>query len=459
VRVLAVDDDVISRQAVSTALKKVFGAPDLAADGAAGLSLASVHAYDVIFLDVEMPGMDGFELCSKIQETVQNQKTPVVFVTSHTDFDSRAKSALSGGQDFLGKPFLAFELALKALTLVVSNRLGDKKAEGVPATPLAASNPGGTTLALTTRTPEAQEKSNIIELVAHREAAASSSALPGTGSKVQSSGDAVNAMSEKDTRRENQVSVGKTKESAGDVAETFFENAPSNVETLRKILNLLRASETETARQEELGALFVSVHTLTEEAGSAKIDSIHRLGSGLENMLKKLLEKPKQITSSSLDTAAAAIQLMEELSINRLDPKLGEVRIMVVDDDLISRRAVAGSVQIIFGKPETADCGEAALALAAEKPFDLVFMDVRMPGMDGFIACSKIHETAPNSATPVVFVTGQSDSAARKQAILCGGEGFITKPILASEISLTALIFALRGEMRKLKAVEEEALV
>jgi DNA-binding response OmpR family regulator len=76
--------------------------------------------------------MDGFELCAKIRETEANRKTPIVFVTSHTDFDSRAKSALLGAHDLIGKPFLAFEITVKALTLVLRAR---QESEGKRPTP------------------------------------------------------------------------------------------------------------------------------------------------------------------------------------------------------------------------------------------------------------------------------------------------------------------------------------
>src|SRR5207302_5414322 len=92
-------------------------------DGPAALVLAKRQNYDVIFLDVEMPGMDGFEVCSKIHETDLNGKTPVVFVTRHSDFGSRTKSALTGGLDLIAKPFLAFEITVKALTLIFRCRL------------------------------------------------------------------------------------------------------------------------------------------------------------------------------------------------------------------------------------------------------------------------------------------------------------------------------------------------
>jgi CheY-like chemotaxis protein len=123
VRLLAVDDDAISRHLIEVALKKALTQPDLAADGEGALRLAAAHSYDVIFLDVEMPGMDGFELCSRIHGTASNQTTPVVFVTRFCDLDARAKSCLVGGEDLIGKPFLIFELAAKALTLVLRRRL------------------------------------------------------------------------------------------------------------------------------------------------------------------------------------------------------------------------------------------------------------------------------------------------------------------------------------------------
>jgi CheY-like chemotaxis protein len=108
-RFLAVDDDTVCRYAVATALKKAFTAPELAVDGATALGLADREKFDVIFLDIEMPGMDGFELCARIRGTAENEKTPVVFVTNHSDFDSRLKSTQSGAEDLIAKPFLSFK--------------------------------------------------------------------------------------------------------------------------------------------------------------------------------------------------------------------------------------------------------------------------------------------------------------------------------------------------------------
>jgi CheY-like chemotaxis protein len=120
---LVVDDDLISRHALSLSMKKAFSQPDLAVDGESALAQATRQVYDVIFLDVQMPGMDGFELCTKIRDTVPNRTTPVVFVTSHDDFDACAQSTISGGNDLMGKPFMIFEVTVKALTFALRGRL------------------------------------------------------------------------------------------------------------------------------------------------------------------------------------------------------------------------------------------------------------------------------------------------------------------------------------------------
>ena len=115
-KILVLDDEIISRETICSALGKA----DLHAvsldDPLAAQGFLEQDHFDLIFLDVEMPGQTGLELCVKIREMEPNRTTPIVFVTSHSDFGSRAQSTLSGGNDFIAKPFLLVELAVKALT-------------------------------------------------------------------------------------------------------------------------------------------------------------------------------------------------------------------------------------------------------------------------------------------------------------------------------------------------------
>ena len=121
--ILVVDDDPISRKAVIYALEKV-GLKSLNLDEPnSALAILSANTFELIFLDVEMPGMSGFELCQKIRALPAHAKTPVVFVTGLTDFDSRTKSMLSGGNDFIAKPFIFLEFGVKALIHVFRSQL------------------------------------------------------------------------------------------------------------------------------------------------------------------------------------------------------------------------------------------------------------------------------------------------------------------------------------------------
>jgi CheY-like chemotaxis protein len=115
-KILAVDDEVISREMVCSALGKAGLDAKGLDDPLAAQRLLQQEHFDLIFLDIEMPGRTGTELCAEIRGMESNCATPIVFVTSHSDFGSRAQSTLSGGNDFIAKPFLLVELAVKALT-------------------------------------------------------------------------------------------------------------------------------------------------------------------------------------------------------------------------------------------------------------------------------------------------------------------------------------------------------
>jgi DNA-binding response OmpR family regulator len=63
---------------------------------------------------VNMPGMNGFELCEKLRALPGRHNLPVIFVTVLNGFAERVRSAKSGGTDFIAKPFLSIEMRVKA---------------------------------------------------------------------------------------------------------------------------------------------------------------------------------------------------------------------------------------------------------------------------------------------------------------------------------------------------------
>jgi DNA-binding response OmpR family regulator len=89
-----------------------------------GLDLLDQHECDLIFLDINLPEMNGFELCNKVREIPLHERTPIVFITGMATFQNRVQSSLSGGNDFVGKPFNVAELGVKALIWVLKGRMG-----------------------------------------------------------------------------------------------------------------------------------------------------------------------------------------------------------------------------------------------------------------------------------------------------------------------------------------------
>jgi DNA-binding response OmpR family regulator len=123
-QVLVVDDEDGARRIIMAAMR-LANLKSMAADTpSTGLSALGVQGFDLIFLDVGLPEMNGFELCTKIRALPMHEKTPIIFITGMATFQNRVQSSLSGGNDFVGKPFSIPELGLKALIWIFKGQLG-----------------------------------------------------------------------------------------------------------------------------------------------------------------------------------------------------------------------------------------------------------------------------------------------------------------------------------------------
>jgi DNA-binding response OmpR family regulator len=122
-RILVVDDEAIACRAIVYALEKAQLQSVSVEDPNVAFKLLSENQYDLVLLDVDMPVMTGYELCIKLRSLSAHKKTPVVFITRLDDFNNRTSSMMVGGNDFIAKPFLHIELAVKALIHVLRGKL------------------------------------------------------------------------------------------------------------------------------------------------------------------------------------------------------------------------------------------------------------------------------------------------------------------------------------------------
>jgi two-component system nitrogen regulation response regulator NtrX len=134
-----------------------------------------------------------------------------------------------------------------------------------------------------------------------------------------------------------------------------------------------------------------------------------------------------------------------------------KTRILVIDDEAEIRRSVRMILEYEGYDVQEASSGPEGLALIEREPPDLVFMDIRMPGLDGLEALQKIRQI--NEALPVVIISGHGTVSTAVEATKLGAFDFIEKP-LASERVLVTIRNALdqtrlQDENRTLKRVVE----
>lgn len=118
-RVLVVDDDEFTRRAVSRALSKVNLRATCVPHPVSALKRRVGSQFDLILLDVEMPEVTGFDLCTRFRATPAHHKTPIIFLSIHAGLEYRTESVLRGGNDYVAKPVLHPELAVKALCFII----------------------------------------------------------------------------------------------------------------------------------------------------------------------------------------------------------------------------------------------------------------------------------------------------------------------------------------------------
>jgi CheY-like chemotaxis protein len=109
-RILVVDDNSIAQTIASHALRRQLFEVECAGSGQLALEAASRTRFDVILMDLQMPGWDGFETVEQIRELPGYRETPIIAVTANCSDDYRARTVQCGMQDFLAKPVRTREL-------------------------------------------------------------------------------------------------------------------------------------------------------------------------------------------------------------------------------------------------------------------------------------------------------------------------------------------------------------
>ena len=434
-KVLIIEDDPVVAHIYRTRLEKEDYTVETCGDGQAGFYRIHEFHPDAVLLDLMLPKMNGIDILKKIRAQGQFNRIPIVVFTNAYVPNMIQEAFSAGASHVFNKATLTPRQILDSLhSLVMPDSDGSVAGPSASTSSISApvsdqryASPQGIGL------PEASYHSGPPRN-SYPPLPAQQQTLPPTPEP------------EPEPTPEPVSEDSKFQE---ELRQEFIATSQETVGVLRKHLQDFTKTTNEAARMPFLADLYRKVHALTGGAGLAGFETMAQMAAALEVLLKELQDKPKNINASTLRTVAHSVDFIADL-FKASSPTLSTLptaRILVVDDEILSRRAVTYALEKANLKSINVEDPNVAFKLATEHTYDLIFLDVQMPGMDGFELCTKIRALPNNKATPIIFVTSLTDFKSRAKSSLSGGTDLIAKPFMFIELTVKALNHVLRGHL------------
>jgi len=391
-KILLIEDDQIFANTYRNRLQQDGFEVELAYDGETGLEKLRPFSPDLVLLDLILPRMQGVEVIRRVRSESSFSSLPLLVFTNSYLTSQMEEASQAGATRCLTKANSSPKDLVDAIQALLSLKVSTPS----PISPAAAAEP---------------------------KPVASSSTL-----------------AERDLDEEFQAELKKM----------FVEELPATMTALRSHLQALVKSQGEQARGQHVQHLYRRVHSLTSSAGMVGMFRIAQMADALEALLRELHENPSNLNASTLRTVASAIDFLDLVSrrdTGEAPQKPTRAEVLVVDDEAISRRAIVYALEKAKLESMSIEDPLRALQVLEQRRFDLIFLDVDMPNMNGYEVCSRIRSLPEHKKTPVVFVTSLTDFESRANSSVSGGNDFIAKPFMFIELAVKALVQFFRSQL------------
>jgi CheY-like chemotaxis protein len=393
-KILLVDDDELVARVYGEKLAEAGFEVAVAHDGVAAMKMVTQFVPDLVLLDLLMPKFTGADVLKYIRQHPSLKTTRVVIFSSSFLAAFEDQVGQSGVEYMLSKSDTTPASMIETIREVLAGPEHIEKPSAPSATTVAPAVPVPPSAPVRQPAPQFQ---------------------PAPVSQP----------------------VGPSRDQ---VQSEFLKHMPLMISGIRQVCRELLEAADPAAEMKVIEQMTRKIGFLNTSASTAGCRQPEQLSKALETLLYHLLDKPGAMTDSCRNTIATGVTVLAQY-VDRFDPAQAEDNppppaILVVDDNPVTNRSL---VQTLLGARLTTtsvmDPYE-ALAVLRGTPYDLVLLDVDMPGMDGIDLCEQMRALPLHKYTPVVFITAFSDPRTRSRSVLSGGDDFIPKPVLPRELNV-----------------------
>ena len=146
-------------------------------------------------------------------------------------------------------------------------------------------------------------------------------------------------------------------------------------------------------------------------------------------------------------TGNLSAKFLEEIA-NSQNEARHSIKAMVVDDSQPVRKQLEIQLKMLGVSVELAENGEQAIELSKGNEYDIIFLDVVMPGIDGYKVCKFLKQNNRSKTTPVIMLTGKSSPFDKVKGSLSGCDTYLTKPLQHEEFQSIARKYLPHASMR-----------
>ena len=472
-KILIVEDDQIVSSVYKNLLESRGFAVEIANDGQSGYYKMTEVQPDAVLLDIMLPKMNGVEILKKIRAQRSFQNVPILVFTN-AYVPNMVETALQAGANFVfSKSTLtpqqlidalnhSFGSSINALPASVGMQVNPQLASPSPAAPAPPPQPAGWASSPASSSPDTEWLGGAASFYTPPPQPLPSQLPPAMASgpiaaPIPQPGPVMTPSFKHQAPAEPAPAPAPAPSAEDAMLQKelkveFMKTVDGSVTKMRQGLNELNRVNTDAARAENLDLLFHQIRTIGSNASLAGYRPAGDLCAALEALLAELVEKPKNLNPSIQRTLGNTIDIITQLLVRRVEENVLEVpppAILVVDDEVLSRRAVTFALDKGRLKSTAIENPEEALRLASLQPFDLIFLDVQMPGLNGFDLCAQIRAKQINRNTPVIFVTSMSDFKSRARSTMSGATDLIAKPFMFIELTVKAIATLISNRVLK----------